>query len=74
MKNALKEQLDKLWHTTNIYMQPKIQEFSKKLVDKFPGKLKVCTCIACNWSGVLYRVMTFSWGTREGMKSREKES
>ncbi|KAL5022427.1 hypothetical protein ScPMuIL_001582 [Solemya velum] len=36
-----KQQMDKLWHTTNIYMHPTIHEYAEKLVDKLPGDLKV---------------------------------
>ncbi|XP_055378795.1 alanine--glyoxylate aminotransferase 2, mitochondrial [Condylostylus longicornis] len=38
---ALEEQIKKLWHTTNIYMHPKIHEYAEKLTSKFPGDLKV---------------------------------
>jgi len=38
--NALEKQMKKLWHTTSIYMQPKIHEFAEKLVAKLPGNLK----------------------------------
>ncbi|XP_058457742.1 alanine--glyoxylate aminotransferase 2, mitochondrial isoform X2 [Malaya genurostris] len=37
---ALQEQMNTLWHTTNIYMHPSIQEYAEKLVSKFPGDLK----------------------------------
>uniref|UniRef100_A0A2M4ASF1 Alanine--glyoxylate aminotransferase 2, mitochondrial n=1 Tax=Anopheles triannulatus TaxID=58253 RepID=A0A2M4ASF1_9DIPT len=37
---ALKEQVDTLWHTTNIYMHPKVHEYAEKLVAKMPGDLK----------------------------------
>ena len=39
---ALKSQIDKLWHTTSIYMYPGIDTYTRKLVDKMPGNLKVC--------------------------------
>ena len=39
---ALKSQLDKLWHTTSIYMYPAVHEYTQKLIKKFPGNLKVC--------------------------------
>ena len=39
-----KKQLDKLWHTTNIYMHPKIHEFADELTSKLPGDLKVTHC------------------------------
>uniref|UniRef100_A0A182T242 Alanine--glyoxylate aminotransferase 2, mitochondrial n=1 Tax=Anopheles maculatus TaxID=74869 RepID=A0A182T242_9DIPT len=37
---ALEEQLRTLWHTTNIYMHPKLHEYAEKLVSKLPGDLK----------------------------------
>ncbi|XP_058056683.1 alanine--glyoxylate aminotransferase 2, mitochondrial isoform X2 [Anopheles bellator] len=37
---ALEEQLHTLWHTTNIYMHPKVHEYAEKLVAKMPGDLK----------------------------------
>lgn len=36
-----RQQLDKLWHTTNIYMHPALHEFAEKLVSKLPENLKV---------------------------------
>ncbi|KPU79081.1 uncharacterized protein Dana_GF23448, isoform B [Drosophila ananassae] len=43
VNEALSEQSSKLWHTTNIYMHPKIHEYAERLVAKFPGNLKsVC--------------------------------
>ncbi|GBP08731.1 Alanine--glyoxylate aminotransferase 2, mitochondrial [Eumeta japonica] len=39
--SAVKEQMDSLWHTTNIYRHPKLYEYVEKLADKFPGDLKV---------------------------------
>ncbi|XP_034240852.1 alanine--glyoxylate aminotransferase 2, mitochondrial [Thrips palmi] len=38
---AATEQMNTLWHTTAIYMHPKIQEYAKRLTDKMPGDLKV---------------------------------
>ena len=38
---ALDSQAKQLWHTTNIYMHPKIHEYAEKLTDKLPGDLKV---------------------------------
>uniref|UniRef100_A0A6E8W4Q9 Alanine--glyoxylate aminotransferase 2, mitochondrial n=1 Tax=Anopheles coluzzii TaxID=1518534 RepID=A0A6E8W4Q9_ANOCL len=37
---ALEEQLRTLWHTTNIYMHPKLHQYAEKLVAKMPGDLK----------------------------------
>jgi len=39
---ALHEQIDKLWHTTNIYLYPGHTEYAEKLASKMPGNLKVC--------------------------------
>lgn len=39
---ALKDQIDKLWHTTPIYMYPGHNEYAQKLTSKMPGDLKVC--------------------------------
>ncbi|KAG5679691.1 hypothetical protein PVAND_009244 [Polypedilum vanderplanki] len=38
---ALEEQIKTLWHTTCIYMHPKVFEYSEKLASKLPGDLKV---------------------------------
>lgn len=38
---ALEEQLKTLWHTTCIYMHPKVHEYSEKLAAKLPGDLNV---------------------------------
>ncbi|XP_035679075.1 alanine--glyoxylate aminotransferase 2, mitochondrial-like [Branchiostoma floridae] len=42
VKEAAKEQLDLLWHTTNVYMHPPIHEYAEKLTSYLPGDLKVC--------------------------------
>lgn len=41
VNEATKKQLDKLWHTTNIYLHPKIHEYAERLVATLPGDLKV---------------------------------
>ena len=41
VRSALDDQLDLLWHTTNIYMHPRIHEYAEKLVAKLPEPLKV---------------------------------
>lgn len=41
---ALQEQVNTLWHTTNIYRHPKIYEYVEQLASKFPGDLKVGIC------------------------------
>ncbi len=41
VNEAAKKQLDKLWHTTNIYLHPKIHEYAERLVATLPGNLKV---------------------------------
>lgn len=37
---ALETQARKLWHTTNIYMHPRIHEYAEKLANRMPGDLK----------------------------------
>lgn len=39
--DAVEKQLRKLWHTTVIYMNPSLSEYSRKLTSKLPGDLKV---------------------------------
>lgn len=39
---AAEKQMKKLWHTTNIYLHPKIHEYAEQLASKLPGNLKVC--------------------------------
>lgn len=41
VNKALEEQMKTLWHTTSIYMHPKIYEYSQKLAAKLPGNLNV---------------------------------
>lgn len=41
VNEALTNQINKLWHTTSIYMQPQIHEYAQRLVEKFPDPLKV---------------------------------
>ncbi|XP_054721327.1 alanine--glyoxylate aminotransferase 2, mitochondrial-like, partial [Uloborus diversus] len=36
------DQLQKLWHVTNIYLHPKLHEYAEKLTNRLPGDLKVC--------------------------------
>ncbi|NXX95638.1 AGT2 aminotransferase, partial [Centropus bengalensis] len=38
---ATQKQLARLWHTTNIYMHPSIQEYAEKLTSLLPDPLKV---------------------------------
>eukprot|EP00088_Acartia_fossae_P003947 TRINITY_DN11696_c0_g1_i1.p1 TRINITY_DN11696_c0_g1~~TRINITY_DN11696_c0_g1_i1.p1 ORF type:complete len:499 (+),score=87.62 TRINITY_DN11696_c0_g1_i1:38-1534(+) len=40
VNEALHNQIDKLWHTTNIYMHPTVHEYAHKLAQKMPGNLK----------------------------------
>ncbi|XP_055538884.1 alanine--glyoxylate aminotransferase 2, mitochondrial isoform X2 [Wyeomyia smithii] len=40
VNEALEKQMKTLWHTTNIYMHPKIHEYAEKLASKMPGDLK----------------------------------
>ena len=42
---AAHAQIDRLWHTTNIYMNNRITEIGEKLVAKMPGNLKVSTTL-----------------------------
>uniref|UniRef100_A0A023F4P8 Alanine--glyoxylate aminotransferase 2, mitochondrial n=2 Tax=Triatoma infestans TaxID=30076 RepID=A0A023F4P8_TRIIF len=39
--DAMKEQLEKLWHVTNIYLHPNLYEYAEKLTSKLPRDLKV---------------------------------
>ncbi|KAG8225174.1 hypothetical protein J437_LFUL006699 [Ladona fulva] len=41
VNEAAIQQMGQLWHTTNIYMHPKIHEYAEKLASKMPGDLKV---------------------------------
>lgn len=38
---AAEEQMNRLWHTTSIYLNPALQEYAAKLASKMPGDLKV---------------------------------
>ncbi|CAK8689102.1 unnamed protein product [Clavelina lepadiformis] len=38
----LKQQLDYLWHTTQLYVNYPMYEYAEKLTAKMPGNLKVC--------------------------------
>ena len=39
---ALHAQIDRLWHTTAIYLYPQIHEYARRLTATMPGNLKVC--------------------------------
>lgn len=39
VNQALKDQVDTLWHTTNIYLHPKIHEYAERLTATLPDKL-----------------------------------
>ncbi|KAK2722480.1 alanine--glyoxylate aminotransferase 2, mitochondrial-like [Artemia franciscana] len=41
VNEAAKRQMDKLWHTTSIYLYPSVHEYVSKLAEKMPGDLKV---------------------------------
>jgi alanine-glyoxylate transaminase / (R)-3-amino-2-methylpropionate-pyruvate transaminase len=41
VNEATIEQMQRLWHTTNIYMHPKLHEYAAALTAKLPGDLKV---------------------------------
>lgn len=38
---SLEEQSRQLWHTSNVFLHPKIHEYVEKLAAKMPGNLKV---------------------------------
>lgn len=38
---ALKEQVDKLWHTTNIYITEPMLRYAEKLIQTLPKELDV---------------------------------
>ncbi|KAG7163147.1 Alanine--glyoxylate aminotransferase 2 1-like [Homarus americanus] len=38
---AATEQINRLWHTTNIYLHPKVHEYAERLTQTLPGDLKV---------------------------------
>ncbi|XP_037078458.1 alanine--glyoxylate aminotransferase 2, mitochondrial-like isoform X2 [Pollicipes pollicipes] len=38
---AAREQMDRLWHTTNIYLHPKIHEYTERLLATMPSHLQV---------------------------------
>jgi alanine-glyoxylate transaminase/(R)-3-amino-2-methylpropionate-pyruvate transaminase len=42
VNKALHDQIDKLWHTTTIYLYPGLSEYAQKLASKMPGNLKAC--------------------------------
>ena len=41
VNDRLKEQVDKLWHTTNIYLHNGLHEYAEKLTAKLPEHLQV---------------------------------
>jgi len=41
VNEALTKQINKLWHTTSIYLQPQIHEYAARLVEKLPDPLSV---------------------------------
>ena len=41
VNQALEQQIKTLWHTTNIYLHPKVHEYAVKLVETLPDPLKV---------------------------------
>ncbi|XP_023711724.1 alanine--glyoxylate aminotransferase 2, mitochondrial isoform X3 [Cryptotermes secundus] len=41
VSEAAAQQLNTLWHTTNIYLNPKLHEYAAKLTSKLPDDLKV---------------------------------
>ncbi|KAK3915939.1 Alanine--glyoxylate aminotransferase 2, mitochondrial [Frankliniella fusca] len=51
---AATAQMNTLWHTTNIYMHPKIHEYAERLADKMPGDLKVKQTVIRQTSAITY--------------------
>ena len=49
VKAALDEQTALLWHSTNIYMHPRVHEYGKKLVDTLPPHLNVSMFMIMNF-------------------------
>uniref|UniRef100_A0A0A9XCQ1 Alanine--glyoxylate aminotransferase 2, mitochondrial n=1 Tax=Lygus hesperus TaxID=30085 RepID=A0A0A9XCQ1_LYGHE len=41
VNKAAQQQMNTLWHTTNVYMHPKLYEYAEKLTSKFPDELQV---------------------------------
>lgn len=41
VNEAATQQMNKLWHTTNIYMYPTIHEYAERIAETLPGDLKV---------------------------------
>ena len=54
VNERLKQQLDRLWHTTNIYMHPGIHEYAEKLTAKLPGDLKVNSSLSLHTHHIIY--------------------
>ena len=48
---AIKQQTDRLQHTTTIYLHNQIAEYAKELADRMPGDLKVA--LLCGSSAML---------------------
>ena len=46
--NALHQQADKIWHTTNLYYHEKIHEYAEKLISKFPKDSGLTNCYFVN--------------------------
>ena len=40
--SAVQAQLNRLMHTTTIYLHNEIAQYAKELTDRLPGNLKVC--------------------------------
>uniref|UniRef100_A0A336LW49 Alanine--glyoxylate aminotransferase 2, mitochondrial n=1 Tax=Culicoides sonorensis TaxID=179676 RepID=A0A336LW49_CULSO len=56
---ALKSQIDKLWHTTNIYLTPKIHEYAERLTSTLPQGLD-CVYFVNSGSEANDLAMTFA--------------
>lgn len=48
VNKALHDQVDEIWHTTNLYYQSKIHEFAEKLISKFPKDSGLTNCYFVN--------------------------
>jgi len=62
VNERLKGQLDKLWHTTSIYMTSPVHEYVEKITSKLPKHLSVSltkTCCKITIESVLLMMWCF---------------
>ncbi len=45
VNQRLKDQIDRFWHTTNVYMNSPLHEYARKLTAKLPENLSVSDCL-----------------------------